>query len=54
MKNHHTGFRRLISAAHYSKQGYLSSWRSEAAIRQEMVALIFFAPLRTMGGCDCC
>ena len=44
MKNHHTGFRRLISAAHYSKQGYLSSWRSEAAIRQEMVALIFLLP----------
>jgi len=45
MKNHHTGWRRLLSAAHYSKQGFISSWRSEAAIRQEIVALCFLVPI---------
>ncbi len=29
MKNHHQGWRRLISAANYSKQGFISSWHSE-------------------------
>jgi len=40
MKNHHQGWRRLISAANYSKQGFVSSWHSEAAIRQELMALL--------------
>ena len=44
MKNHHQGWRRLISAANYSKQGYISSWHSEAAIRQELMALLVLLP----------
>jgi len=45
MKNHHQGWRRLISAANYSKQGFVSSWHSEAAIRQELMALLVLLPL---------
>lgn len=44
MKNHHQGWRRLISAANYSKQGFVSSWHSEAAIRQELMALLVLLP----------
>lgn len=44
MKNHHQGWRRLISAANYSKQGFISSWHSEAAIRQEIMALLVLLP----------
>jgi diacylglycerol kinase (ATP) len=44
MKNHHQGWRRLISAATYSKQGFISSWHSEAAIRQELIALLVLLP----------
>lgn len=45
MKNQHSGWRRLISAAGYSKQGFVSGWRSEAAIRQELIALCVLLPL---------
>lgn len=44
MKNHHQGWRRLLSAANYSKQGFISSWHSEAAIRQEIMALLVLLP----------
>ncbi len=44
MKNHHQGWRRILSAANYSKQGFISSWHSEAAIRQEIMALLVLLP----------
>ncbi|RUT67485.1 diacylglycerol kinase [Morganella morganii] len=35
-----TGFTRLIKAADYSKKGLIAAWKNEAAIRQELLALI--------------
>lgn len=35
-----TGFTRLIKAAGYSKKGLIAAWQNEAAIRQELLALI--------------
>lgn len=35
-----TGFIRLIKAAGYSKKGLIAAWKNEAAIRQELLALI--------------
>jgi diacylglycerol kinase (ATP) len=40
-----TGFKRIISAFFYSKNGIHSCWKMEAAFRQELVACIFLVPL---------
>jgi diacylglycerol kinase (ATP) len=45
MKSTSKGFSRLYFAAIYSWQGLRSAWKSEAAIRQEIVLLIILLPL---------
>lgn len=45
MKPRVTGIRRLINASHYSWLGLKAAWQSEAAIRQEIVALIILLPI---------
>ncbi|UUA72090.1 diacylglycerol kinase [Cellvibrio sp. QJXJ] len=44
MKSSAQGFKRLYLAARYSWQGFKSGWRSEAAIRQEVVAACILVP----------
>lgn len=45
MKPSVTGVRRLINASHYSWLGLKAAWQSEAAIRQEIIALMILLPL---------
>ncbi|MEM7256459.1 MAG: diacylglycerol kinase [Pseudomonadota bacterium] len=45
MKNPHTGFARLISAARFSWQGLHSAFRHETAFRQEALAAMVLIPL---------
>ncbi len=45
MKSTATGFKRLLFASIYSWQGIKSGWKSEAAIRQECVALAILIPI---------
>lgn len=45
MKSKGTGFNRLYFATLYSWQGLRSSWASEAAIRQEVIALALLLPI---------
>lgn len=45
MKPRVTGIRRLINASRYSWLGLKAAWQSEAAIRQEIVALIILLPI---------
>lgn len=45
MKPQQTGIQRIINATFYSFQGLKSSWQSEAAIRQEVAALVVLIPL---------
>lgn len=45
MKPGATGLRRLLDASHYSWLGLKAAWQSEAAIRQEIIALAFLLPL---------
>ncbi len=45
MKSGAQGVRRLLLAARYSYQGLKSGWRSEAAIRQELIVISFLIPL---------
>ncbi|WP_237068565.1 diacylglycerol kinase [Microbulbifer guangxiensis] len=40
-----TGISRLIDATNYSWQGLLTTWRNEAAFRQEVTLAIFLIPL---------
>ncbi len=44
MKNPQTGFRRLISALRFSRQGLVSAYRHEAAFRQETWAAAVLIP----------
>lgn len=45
MKPGATGIQRLINASHYSWLGLKAAWQSEAAIRQEIIALVFLLPI---------
>ncbi|HKM15837.1 MAG TPA: diacylglycerol kinase [Marinospirillum sp.] len=45
MKPRITGIRRLINASRYSWLGLKAAWQSEAAIRQEIVALVILLPI---------
>jgi len=45
VKNEATGFARLISAARFSRQGFASAYRSEAAFRQEVWLSCVLLPL---------
>ena len=40
-----TGFRRVVNATFYSVAGLRSAWRSEAAFRQECVAVVVLSPV---------
>ncbi|WP_115720689.1 diacylglycerol kinase [Gallaecimonas mangrovi] len=44
MKPGHTGVKRLWLAGRYSWQGLRAAWRSEAAVRQEMVLIAVAVP----------
>jgi len=45
VKNEATGFARLISAARFSRQGFIAAYRSEAAFRQEIWLACVLLPL---------
>lgn len=45
MKSEATGLRRLYFASRYSYQGLTAAFNSEAAIRQEVFALMILVPL---------
>ncbi|HZJ94677.1 MAG TPA: diacylglycerol kinase [Thiopseudomonas sp.] len=45
MKPGAKGIRRLIHAGRYSWQGLKAAWKSEAAIRQEVLALVVLLPI---------
>ena len=45
MKPSNKGFRRLIHASRYSWLGLKAAFKSEAAIRQEVVALAILLPI---------
>ncbi|CAN8140348.1 diacylglycerol kinase [uncultured Thiomicrorhabdus sp.] len=44
MKSPHTGVKRIIHAAGYSWKGFKSTWKHEAAFRQEVILFIFLVP----------
>lgn len=44
MKSPHTGFKRVIYAAGYSWKGFKSTWKHEAAFRQEVILIILLTP----------
>jgi len=44
-KQRHTGWRRLWAATGYSIQGLRSAWVNETAFRQELLLVLFLAPL---------
>lgn len=50
MKNPDQGFKRLISAAAYSKKGFVSAYRHEAAFRQETWAAAVLTPVAIVAG----
>ncbi|KUJ73012.1 diacylglycerol kinase [Thiomicrospira sp. WB1] len=45
MKSSHTGFNRILHAAKFSWKGVCSTWRHEAAFRQEILILVLLAPV---------
>lgn len=45
MKTGYTGLKRLLYATQYSYQGLRASWESEAAIRQELLLIVFLVPI---------
>lgn len=45
MKTGYTGLKRLFYATQYSYQGLRASWESEAAIRQELLLIVFLVPI---------
>ena len=45
MKSKAKGWRRWIAATRYSWQGIKAGWKSEAAIRQEIVAMAILLPV---------
>lgn len=44
MKSPHTGLKRIVYAAGYSWKGFKSTWKHEAAFRQEVILLAVMAP----------
>lgn len=52
MKSQYTGIRRIIKAFSYSKDGFVATFRSEAAFRQDILfclvmgGLLFFLPVK--------
>ncbi|WP_409524941.1 diacylglycerol kinase [Nitrincola sp. MINF-07-Sa-05] len=44
MKPGKTGITRIVAAARYSWKGLRSTWQTEAAFRQEVVACLLLAP----------
>ncbi|WP_028487127.1 diacylglycerol kinase [Thiomicrorhabdus chilensis] len=44
MKSPHTGLRRVVYAAGYSWKGFRSTWKHEAAFRQEVILIAIMAP----------
>lgn len=51
-KSGSTGFRRVVNATLYSVAGLRSAWRSEAAFRQECVAVVVLIPIGVWLGRD--
>ncbi len=45
MKSPHSGLKRVIHAAGYSWKGFRSTWKHEAAFRQEVILFSLMAPL---------
>jgi len=45
MKSPHTGLKRVFYAAGYSWKGFKSTWKHEAAFRQEVILFTLMAPL---------
>ena len=45
MKSPHTGLKRVFFAAGYSWKGFKSTWKHEAAFRQEVILFTLMAPL---------
>ena len=43
--NKNTGFTRLIKATNYSIKGFKAGLKTEAALRQELIALMILTPL---------
>lgn len=50
MKNDATGIQRLFKASQFSMSGLTSAFSSEAAFRQEVMALVIFVPAGIMLG----
>jgi len=45
MKSPHQGLKRVVYAAGYSWKGFKSTWKHEAAFRQEVILFTLMAPL---------
>ncbi|WP_029408101.1 diacylglycerol kinase [Thiomicrorhabdus sp. Milos-T2] len=45
MKSPHTGLKRVFYAAGYSWKGFKSTWKHEAAFRQEVILFALMTPL---------
>lgn len=45
MKSSYTGFSRIIKAAGYSWKGFKSTWKHEAAFRQEVILFTLLIPV---------
>lgn len=45
MKSPHTGLKRVFYAAGYSWKGFKSTWKHEAAFRQEVILFTLMTPL---------
>ena len=45
MANQTKGFRRIVNAANYSRQGVVAAWKHEEAFRQEALLAIILIPL---------
>ena len=45
MKSPHSGLKRVIYAAGYSWKGFKSTWKHEAAFKQEVILFTLMAPL---------
>lgn len=45
MKSSYTGLKRVVYAAGYSWKGFKSTWKHEAAFRQEVILFILISPL---------
>lgn len=45
MKSPHTGFKRIVYAAYNSYKGFKSTWKHEAAFRQELILCLLLTPV---------